>query len=352
MSRGRIGIVCPRLDAVGGQAVQARLLVSSLRADGYEVVVVPIDPPVRGPLAHARKIPFVRTALNQLRYLPSLSGLRDVDVVHVFAASYWSFVLAPLPAIAAARRFRRRVVLHYHSGEADDHLARYGVAVHPWLARVDQIVVPSEYLRGVFASHGYTTKMIPNIIDADRFVYRERAPLQARLLSTRNLEPYYRVDNTIEALALLRQSKPEATLWIAGDGSERPRLERTVAERKLGGVQFHGFVDNARIASLYDQRDVFLNSSVLDNQPVSLLEAFAAGLPVVTTAPGDVASMVRNGETGLIVPPADPAAMADAVTALIDDAPRALALVRAAREAVRSYSWASVRDAWAEAYGL
>src|SRR5207245_11080245 len=100
---------------------------------------------------------------------PTVVALRRADVVHIFSASYWSFVLAPRPAILAARSFRKRVVLHYRSGEAQDHLERWGPLVHPWLRLVDEIVVPGEYLRGVFARYGYRARVIHNVVDTSPF---------------------------------------------------------------------------------------------------------------------------------------------------------------------------------------
>ena len=98
---------------------------------------------------------------------------------------------------------------------------------------------------------------------------------------------------------------------------------------------------------LYDDADIFLNSSVVDNQPVSVLEAFAAGLPVVSTAVGDLAALVRDGETGLVVPSGDPGAMADAAMTLLDSSERAAAMARRARQETERYTWAHVRHEWA-----
>ena len=156
-----------------------------------------------------RRLPYARTALNQLLYVPGLSRLASYDVVHVFSASYASFLLAPVPAMLAARLFNKRVVLHYHSGEAEDHLAHWGALVHPWLKLADEIVVPSAYLRDVFAKFGYRARVIPNVVDLTVFDYRERRPLRPRLLSTRNLEQYYRVDVIIEAFARFQKTCPD-----------------------------------------------------------------------------------------------------------------------------------------------
>src|SRR5207245_895858 len=272
------------------------------------------------------RIPYLRTIVNEALFLPSLGRLQGADAVHVFSASYWSFLLGPAPAMLAGRLLRKRVVLNYRSGEADDHLAHWGVFVHPWLRLADEIAVPSEYLRTVFARHGYRVRVIRNLVDTSLFRYRERLPVRPRILSTRNLEPYYRVDVTLEAFALLKARYPEATLTIVGYGSEEQRLRRMAASLGTSAVRFVGKADRPTLPGLYDEHDIFVNSSVLDNQPVSVLEAFASGLPVVSTGTGDIAAMLRCGDTGLLVPPVDPAATAAALASLLESACRALLL--------------------------
>ena len=114
----RIALVAASMEILGGQGVQARALATELRKDGYELTFVPVNPSFPPMLRWLRGWPYARTLLNQALFLPSLLRLRGVDVVHVFSASYWSFLLAPAPAILAARALGKRVVLHYHSGEA------------------------------------------------------------------------------------------------------------------------------------------------------------------------------------------------------------------------------------------
>ena len=350
-ARPRIALVAASLEILGGQGVQAQALVEGLRQDGYSVRFIPINPALPGWLRWVRRVPFLRTLLNQMLYLPSLAALWRVDVVHVFSASYWSFLLAPVPAMLAGRLLRKRVVLHYHSGEAEDHLAHWGLRVHPWLRLPHEIVVPSAYLREVFARHGYRARVVGNVVDIARFRYRARPTLRPRLLSTRNFEPYYRVDVTVRAFALLKASYPEATLTLAGYGSEEGSLRRLAQELGASGIRFTGRVEPQAMPALLDEADIFVNASVVDNQPVSVLEAFAAGLPTVSTATGEIAAMVRHGETGLIVPPEDPAAIARAVTAFLENPARAIGMTRHARVQVERSTWPHVRRAWAEVYG-
>jgi len=348
--RPRVAIVAASPEIVGGQGVQAQSLIESLERDGYAVTFVPIDVRLPRALRWVRRVPVFRTIVNQALYVPSLRRLARVDVVHVFSASYWSFLLAPVPAMAIARAFGKRVVLHYHSGEADDHLSHWGAMVHPWLRLADSIVVPSEYLREVFASHGYTVRVIRNVVDLSRFQYRERRPLRPRLLCTRNFEAYYRVDLVIDAFARFRHLVPEATLTLAGYGSEEAALREQATRVAGDAVRFAGTVDQAVMARLHADHDIFINASVLDNQPVSLLEACAAGLPVVSSATGDIPYMLRHGEGGWLAPAGDAAALADTLIALWRDPDGALARARRAHAGVTDYTWTAVRQQWAAVY--
>jgi glycosyltransferase involved in cell wall biosynthesis len=188
------------------------------------------------------------------------------------------------------------------------------------------------------------------VVDTSDFRYRDGRPGGPHLVSTRNLERHYRVDNTLEAFALVRARYPQATLSIAGYGSEEPQLRSRAASLGLTGIRFLGRVEPSDLPALLDRADVFVNSSIVDNQPVSVLEAFAAGLPVVSTPTGDIANMVRDGETGLLVPAGDPAAMAKAVISLLENPNRAAAMARRARSEVERFSWAQVSDRWARVY--
>jgi glycosyltransferase involved in cell wall biosynthesis len=346
----RIAIVGPSLEILGGQGVQARSLAQALVEDGFEVLFIPVNPTFPKGLRWLRRIPVARTMLNQCLYLAQLFKLRHADVVHVYSASYWSFLLAPVPAILASEWFGKPVILNYHSGEADDHLATWGLRVHPWLRRVDKIVVPSTYLQNVFARHGYHARVVRNIIDTSSFHYRERSQLEPRLLSNRNLEAHYGIGTTLRAFALLRKQWPQARLTIAGYGSERTRLEDWVRSEHLDGVEFVGRVEPEAMPRLYDEADIYVNSSVIDNQPVSILEAFAAGLPVVSTPVGDIPAMLGNQQNGTLVPRDDPEAMATAIAMLLDAPGEAVTMARRARDEAEQYTWSQVRGAWTTLY--
>jgi glycosyltransferase involved in cell wall biosynthesis len=283
-------------------------------------------------------------------YLLSLwGGLKNVDIAHIFSASYWSFVMAPLPACLIARLHGAKTIIHYHSGEARDHLQRFR-GVRSVLEDADQLVVPSRYLANVFHEFGLQAQVVPNIVELTQFRFRERKPLRSRLLCTRGFHPYYRIDLVIRAFERIQQDFPEATLELVGKGPLEPQIRNLVRELKLSGVNFAGAVPHHEIAHYYDAADIFINASSLDNMPVSILEAFSSGTPVVTTAPEGMSYLVENERTGLLSPTGDAAALADNAIRLLRAPEFASRLAFNAHEELRRYSWETVRQEWLKIY--
>ena len=349
----RICIVAPSLDILGGQAVQATRLLARLReAPGLEVSLLPVNPRLPGPLRHLQRIKYLRTVLTESVYLASLAlRLRKYDVVHAFSASYFSFVLAPTPAILVAKLFGKKVILNYRSGEAEDHLQRWRRSAIPTVRLADEVVVPSGYLVDVFARFGLRARSIFNIVDLDRFQFRRREPLRPVFFANRNLEPLYNVACILRAFARIQQSFPDARLIIAGDGSQRTALESLAAELGLRGVEFLGRVAPEQMNRLYDAADIYLNSSNIDNMPASIIEAFASGLPVVTTNAGGIPYIVEHEQTGLLVNCDDDEAMANAAIRLLEEDDLAAQVVERARtQCHANYTWTAVRDEWLKLY--
>ena len=349
--RVRVLMVAPSLGILGGQAVQAARLLERLRAEpSLEISFQPINPRLPGALGRLQDVKYVRTVLTSLVYGASLLWrVPRYDVLHVFSASYLSFVLAPTPALLAARLYGKRSILNYRSGEADDHLTRWRTAV-PTMRLADRVVAPSGYLVDVFARFGVEALSIFNIVDTARFRFRERRPLRPVFLSNRNFEPLYNVSCVLRAFALVQRRYPEARLTVAGDGSQRAELERLASELGLRNTEFVGRVPNERMHELYDAADVYLNGSDIDNMPGSIIESYAAGVPVITTDAGGIPYILRDGETGLLVPRGDHEAMAAAAVRLLEDEGLATGIAARARDECRKYSWETVRDEWVRLY--
>jgi L-malate glycosyltransferase len=351
MSRLRVAIVAPSLRILGGQAVAADQLLQEWRDDAtIEAWLVPINPVPLGVLRYGTRIKYVRTIVTELTYLPLLvRELRRADVVHVFSASYTSFLIAPLPAIAIAKALGKPVILNYHSGQAPDHLRRSAIA-RAALARVHRNVVQSSFLHQVFARFGLDSAIIPNTIDVTRFPFRRRVRFGPHILSTRNLEPIYNVGCTIRAFRLVQDRYPDATLTLVGSGSEEQTLRALTRELHLTGVTFTGRVPPSEVNGFYRAADIFVQSPDIDNMPLSILEAFATGLPVVSTEAGGVPAILHHEIDGLLAPLNDHRTVAALVIRLLENQELAARLVHSAHEGCQAFSWSTVREKWLEVY--
>jgi glycosyltransferase involved in cell wall biosynthesis len=348
----RVAVVVASLRILGGQSVQAQRLLDGWRGDpAVDAWIVPIDPVPPAPFDRLLRIKYVRTLVTQLWYWPLLvRELRKADVVHAFSASYTSFLLAPLPAVIVARLLGKPVILNYHSGEAPDHLRRSAVARFVMRHVVDANIVPSAFLRDVLLSFDIDADVVHNTIDLRQFVYHSRDPLRPRLLCTRNLEPLYNVACVLRAFARVQAQHPDATLTLVGSGSQNAALRSQAEALHLRNVTFAGRVPPSEIHRYYSEADIYVQAPSIDNMPLSVLEAFASGMPVVSTNVGGVPSIVRDGLDGLLVPDNDDESMAAAIVRLVADPVFARGLAGSGHHTLAAYEWPVIRESWLRAY--
>lgn len=347
-----ICVVGPLPPPSGGMANQCEQLVRLLREEGLEVELVRTNEPYRP--AWVGSVPMLRAGIRLLPYLRALwRAAGRARVIHVLANSGWAWHLFAAPAMLIARLRKTPVIVNYRGGNADSFLACAPRHVLRMLGKASLRVTPSVFLRRVFLAHGLTAEVIPNIIDLSRFV---PAPPRSfgdapQLVVTRNLEPIYDISTAIRAFAAIMPVFPGARLTIAGSGPELPRLQALVVKLGLQGqIRFSGRIENADIPALYSVADCLLNTSTVDNMPISILEAFASGVPVVSTCAGGIPDLVEQGVSGLLVPIGDYQAMARELIRVLQDPSLAGSLRQAGLRQAQDYAWPQVRKQWLEAY--
>ena len=348
MDRGipalRIALVGPLPPPSGGMANQTLQLARLLREAGAVVELVRSNAPYRP--AAIRHVRGLRALFRLLPYLLALwrcAGRNDL--LHVMANSGLAWYVFAVPALAIGALRGTPAVLNYRGGAAESFLAHHGTRVRQLVLRAAAaLVVPSGFLQQVFARHGMAAEVVPNIVDAVRFRPQAAVRTGRHVIVTRNLEDIYDIPTALHAFARIHAVHADARLTIAGSGPRRAALEALARELGLqGSVRFSGRIDNDRIAELYRDADLLLNPTRVDNTPISLLEAMASGVPIVSTDVGGVPFLVEDGRHALLVPPGDPAAMARAALRLLDDAALAQQLRAAGLAHAASFTWERVR---------
>lgn len=348
----RIGIVGPLPPPSGGMANQCEQLVRLLAEEGASVTLIRTNSPYRP--AWAGRWPVLRAGFRLVPYLLALwRGIGRCDVVHVFANSGLAWHLFAYPALRVARWRRVPVIVNYRGGLADQFFSRAPRHVLKALSAASARVAPSAFLERVFEKHGLDVDVIPNIVDLSRFVPRQDVDFgdSPHMLVTRNLEDIYDLPTALRAFALVRLRHPGARLTVAGSGPSLAALEQLARELGIdNSVKFVGRIDNASIPALYARADLMLNPSTADNMPISILEALASGVPVVSTDVGGIPDLVQHERSALLVPARSPQLMADAALRLLGEPALRAALRQRGLEEASRYAWPAVRSKWRRAY--
>lgn len=347
----KVLVIGPSMDILGGQAVQVADLLGILKPLKHlAVTFFPINPRPPRVLSWVRDIRYLRTFITFVLYFSRLIfEARKHEVIHIFSAGLTSYTLWTIPALYFGRLYKKKLILNYHDGQCDQHLREWPSAKKT-MAWAHRLVTPSYFLVDVFAKHGMKAQSIFNIIDASRFIYRDRSEPRPIFMTNRILEPLYNVDCILRAFQIVQGRYPEATLTIAHDGVCRPALERLAGELGLQNTQFIGKVPHDSVASLYDAADIYLTSPNIDCMPVSLLECFASGMPIVATNAGGIPYISKDRESALLVPINDHVALAERSMELIETDGLARKITLGGLEEVKKYHWEPVQSQWAALY--
>lgn len=330
--------------AIGGMQAQVRALIE----DDANAPLLVAPPPVLEALADAVPDPRNRLALTSGSAAGRWARARGANLLHGHGMR-----LAPAFAAAARSSGLPLVVSLHNSVPRLAFPARLALGLALRKARRVLAVSDAVARSAAGLNLGERLVVVPNGIATERFA-GERRPDFADppiVLTLARLSPQKDLPTLLEAAVAV----PGARFRIAGDGELRPEIERRIAERGLSErVTLLGRRDDT--PELLADADLFCLSSIDEGLSLAILEAMAAGLPVVVTAVGGTPEAVVDGETGLLVPPRDPAALARALNAVLADPARARALGDAGRRRARTrFSRAAMvratRAVYAEALG-
>ncbi|HMS39762.1 MAG TPA: glycosyltransferase family 4 protein [Pyrinomonadaceae bacterium] len=343
----KIAIVAPSLRVVGGQSIQSQRLIDAFATDeNVEIFSIPNNPETV-----FESIKILRTIFTSIKFWLSLFvKIPQSKIVHIFSSGTTSYIISTFPPFFIAKLFCKKTILHYHTGEAETHLRDWKLTAKPTMKRFDKIIVPSQFLVDVFAKFDLKAEAIFNFVESEKFKFRERNSLQPVFLSNRNFEAHYRVSDVLRAFRLIQNRFPGAKLLVAGAGSEEKLLHQLAAELKLENVEFLGRIKPSEMPQVYEKADIYLNASIVDNMPLSFIEAFAAGTPIVSYATGGIPYICEHNETALLVETKDFEALAREAIRLPEDKNLAKKIIAKAQQESVKYSWENVREQWLETY--
>jgi len=333
--RRRVLVVGNLLTGTGSNQSTSEETVAQLREAGWSVIAT-----------SSRRDRVLRLA-DML--LAVVRNRHSVDVAEVSIFSDTAFLWAEATTWAL-RRFRIPYVATLRGGALPEFARRWPRRVKAVLWGAAIVVSPSPYLQRELAWVRDDIRVVPNAVNAGAYEHRPQRLLRPRMVWLRAFHRMYDPVTAVVALAELLARHPEATLRMVGpdkgDGSLQAVRETAL---RLGIAERLGLtlgVPKAEVPKVLAEGDVFLNTSLIDNTPVSVIEALAAGLCVISSAVGGVPDLLTDGVDGLLVPPGRPAATAAAVERLLTNPDLAAGLSTNARRKAEMWSWDRVRPLW------
>lgn len=212
-------------------------------------------------------------------------------------------------------------------------------------------VAPSNYLKTEFEKKGFTSVLIPNILEIEKYKFKNRNSFQAKLLWVRAFDEIYNPTLAIKVLKLLKQQYPDSVLTMVGpnkDDSIDEVIKLIDVLNLKDSVKITGVLKKEDWHKLSEDSDIFINTTNIDNTPVSVMESMALGLPVVSTNVGGLPYLIENNIDGLLVNKNDAELMCNAIDQLLTNNDLAITIANNARIKAVSFSWGVVKQKWLE----
>jgi glycosyltransferase involved in cell wall biosynthesis len=211
------------------------------------------------------------------------------------------------------------------------------------------VTAPSGYLVDALREYRSDIVLLPNAIDITIYPHRFRPVAAPRLIWVRSFHRIYNPVMAPHVVAELASHFPDIHLTMVGPDKDGSLAETRAEAEKLGvssHIEFIAGVPKAEVPGYLDRGDVFLNTTNIDNMPVTVAEAMACGLCVVSTDAGGVPYLVKDGVNGMLVPARDPKRMAAAIARVLSEPQLASTISAGARHQAEQFDWSNVLPQW------
>ena len=324
------------LEIRGGSPTSIDRLTPLLNKEGFQVKT-----------SSAKKNQLLRLSEMMTSIIRNKSWADLVLIDTYSTRNFWYAVLT----VELCSKLNLNYILLLHGGGLPERLKNTPKLSASLFKKAKLNIAPSLYLFEEFQQAGFKNiEYIPNSIFLKDYTFKARKNLKPKLLWVRAFAEIYNPILGIKVLEELLKEYPDARLCMVGPEKDESYKEcfNYVESNKLP-VKFTGKLTKPEWTDLSKEYDIFLNTTNVDNTPVSIIEAMALGFPIISTNVGGIPYLLKDQETGLLVPPKNKSAMVDAITALLENQNLAEKLSHNARNQAEKFDWEIVKKEWKEA---
>lgn len=288
-----------------------------------------------------------------LRLLDTIATIlrkrKHYDVAHVDVFSGLAFVLSECTCWAL-RLVKKPYILTLRGGNLPIFSQKNPNRVRRLLQSAEAVTAPSRFLLEALHPFRDDIQLIPNPISLDKYHFRLRNQPKANLLWLRSMHSVYNPTLAVRVIEVLRKRFPDIHLSMVGPDKGDGTVEEVRALIHTLGLEEHidiiGGVPASEVPSWMDKADLFINTTNVDNTPMSVIQAMGSGLCVVSTNVGGLPALINDGIEGLLVPPNSVEAMSNAITRVLSEPGLAESMSRSAHQLTQSFDWSVVLQQW------
>ena len=280
-----------------------------------------------------------------IRYSNEYS-IAQVDVFSGYAF-FWAYL-----STKALKIVRKPIIITLHGGKLPEFAYQYSGLFKSLLFSANWVTTPSNYLKQKFLKIRPDIRYLPNGVDISNYPYLLRKNPTPRLIWLRAFHKMYCPYIAVEVLNRIIQDFPNAELIMIGPNKNDGAYEETIKTadklRLMRNLKIIGGIPKEKVGEYLSEGDIFLNTTLYESFGVSVIEAAACGLCIVTTNVGELPYLWEDGVDTLLVPPNDPDAITAAVKRILIEPGLAEKLSKNARKKAELFDWSMVLPQWEE----
>jgi len=270
---------------------------------------------------------------------------RKYDFAHIDVFSGQAFRIAEISSFFL-KLFNKPYLLTLHGGYLDGFYEKNPRRIQKLFSNATKITSPSLYLIDSFKK--YPVEHIPNFIDLDKFTYSKRKNNSKKLLWVRAFSKIYNPEIPVGIMRILNRKYPELTLTMVGpDKGEKKRIMKLIKKYGLQNkICLKGQISNEKLSQMYHSHDIYLNTTSYESFGLSVLEAAACGIPIISTKVGELPFLWEEDKEVILVDKVDSKEFAVAIEELIKNENKIKVLRKNARKKAERYDWKKIKPKW------
>lgn len=275
---------------------------------------------------------------------------RKYDTFHIHGCCWLGF-FPIVVGVVIGKLLNKKIIITYHGGGIKEFINKHPRCVNFFLTKANKITVPSRYLLDILCEYNIDAQLLHNVVRIDNIKFRKRDVLSPVFITTRSLEPVYNIQMAIDAFKVISLRHANSKLYIVGDGSLRAMLEKYVKEMELEkNIIFTGRVSNDEIGTMLDKADIYISPTTEDNMPLSLFEALASGLLVISTDVGGIPNFIDNGINGYLVESNNTNQLVETIEIVLCEQNKTKEIIEQGIKSYQKYTWETLETEYREIY--